>query len=87
MQLLNWKDSLEVEKLNFDALSEEIAQFTVHHHLRQICVYRNNQSLKGAVVVTLVIPQSAAKTTRIILDRYLYGPVSQFLLRVWTLPG
>ena len=29
-----------------------------------------------------VTPQSAAKTTRIVLDRYMYGPVSQFLLKV-----
>ncbi len=31
-----------------------------------------------------VTPQSAAKTTRIILDCYMYGQVSQFLLRVWN---
>ncbi len=34
-----------------------------------------------------VIPQSAAKTTCINLDRYMYSPVSQFLLRVWSQNG
>ena len=30
----------------------------------------------------MVTPQSTIKTTCIILDRYMYGPVSQFHLRV-----
>ena len=44
------------------------------------------QSIWQDKCCTNVTPQSAAKTTCIILDRYMYGPVSQFLLRVQGCP-
>ena len=45
-------------------------------------LFTNMQSIWQDKCCPKVTPQLAAKTTRIILDRYIYGPVSQFLLRV-----
>ena len=54
------------------ALSEEIAQSTVYHRLRQICVYLHftiMPKVSGVTCCPKVTPQSDAKTTCIILDR------------------
>ncbi len=65
-------------------LSEEIAQ--THRLSSSQTLYLGNmmrsRSDDGAYCCPKVAPQSAAKTIRIILDCYMYGPVRQFLLRV-----
>ncbi len=67
-------------------LSEGLAHSTVHHHLRQLSVYLQSGALifisELAGVILLFINKEYA---HIKFHRYIYGPVSQLLLRVHTL--
>ena len=58
-------------------------QWTLRGHLGVQKHCRASWTIFPIEVCYVVTPQSAAKTTCIILDRYIYGPVSQFLLRVY----
>ena len=74
---------VEENAINLEFFIPYIFIFTAEWYtLRRDSSIHRSSSSQTDLRISKVTPQSAAKTTRIILDRYMYGPVSQFLLRV-----